>query len=334
MKPLRAGVIGLGVGEQHIAGFGRHPSCEVVALCDLDPAKRSMAEARYPGVSIFESAEALLDQPEIDVVSICSYDDDHHEQIVQAIRAGKHVFAEKPLCTSREEMEDIRETLAANPQVRMSSNLILRHSPRFRRLREAVAEGGFGTLFHVEGDYNYGRLQKLTQGWRGRIPGYSVVLGGGLHMVDLLLWISGDRVAEVAAFGNGLSSRGSSYPGDDMVVAILHFESGMVGKVAANFGCVEPHFHRLMLYGTKATFENGRDAGRVYRSREPGAPPELMTDSYPGTEKGDLIPSFLNKLLGLGEALVSEAEVFAAMSVCFAIDRARAERRAVDVPAV
>ena len=54
-------------------------------------------------------------------------------------------------------------------------------------MRELIAAGELGELFHLEGDYDYGRRHKLTDGWRGRIPYYSVVLGGAIHMVDLLL---------------------------------------------------------------------------------------------------------------------------------------------------
>ena len=156
--------------------------------------------------------------------------------------------------------------------MRLSSNLILRASPRFVELRKRLAEDVFGRLFNVEADYLYGRLEKLTAGWRGRIPHYSVMLGGGIHIIDLILWLTRDSVTEVVAVGNGIASEGSSFHGRDMASALLTFESGMIGKVSANFGCVYPHFHRLTVYGTKATFENGTDAGRLWRSRDPAEP--------------------------------------------------------------
>ena len=60
MKRLRAGVIGLGVGEKHIEGYQSHPDCEVVALCDFSDEKLSMARTKYPGVRLTSQADELL----------------------------------------------------------------------------------------------------------------------------------------------------------------------------------------------------------------------------------------------------------------------------------
>ena len=322
MSRLRAGIIGLGVGERHIAGYRRHPDCTVVAVADLDPAKRDMARRNDPDLRVYDSAEALLGEPDIDVVSIASYDADHAAQILSALATGKHVFAEKPLCQSAHELAEIRAALARHPGLRLSSNLILRRTPRFRALKERIGAGEFGHLFHLEADYNYGRIHKIVDGWRGRQDFYSVMLGGGVHVVDLMTWLAGERVAEVAAFGNRIATAGTGFRFDDMVVAILRFESGLVGKVAANFGCVFPHFHRLLVYGTAATFENGFEGGRIWNSREPESAPILLDEAYPGTEKGDLIPPFLDTILGRREPEVGEGEVLDATAVCLAIDDA------------
>lgn len=331
MMNLRVGIIGLGVGEQHIAGFRKHPAVEVAALCDIASEKRSYARQRYPDIPVVEDAASIIDDPHINVISIASFDDAHGEQALRALNCGKHVFVEKPLCVTVEEFRAIKRCLAENPKLRLSSNLILRASPRFVELRKRIAEDLFGRLFNVEADYLYGRLEKLTAGWRGRIPHYSVMLGGGIHIIDLILWLTRDSVTEVVAVGNGIASEGSSFHGRDMVAALLTFESGMIGKVSANFGCVYPHFHRLVVYGTEATFENGMDAGRLWRSRDPARAPEMLIDAYPSAAEGDLIPSFVDAILGRGPAAVTEQEVLAAMAVGLAVDRSLAERRKVKI---
>lgn len=331
MKKLRAGVIGLGVGEQHIAGY-RRANVEVVALCDLDAEKRAMAAAKYPQCAIHQSAEDLITTPDVDVVSIASFDHHHAAQIVRALDLGKHVFCEKPLCTTEAELQDIRSALARNPGTRLSTNTILRMSPRFRDLRGRIQRSELGRLYYVEADYNYGRLHKLQEGWRGDIADYSVMLGGGIHMVDLLLWLSGRGVVEVSASGNKICSAGYNFTTPDMVVAILRFDDGMLGKVAANFGCVYPHFHKLSVYGTEATFENGQDTASLYNSRDRDTPKtEKIDTAYPGIEKGDLIPGFIEAIRGTGSAEIGEEEVFATMAVCLAIDRSLREGRPVAV---
>lgn len=320
MKKLRVGIIGLGVGEQHIAGCLDREGCEVAVLCDFSEAKLREVSGRHPGIPVCASADEVIDDPTVDVVSIASWDDHHHAQILRALAAGKHVFAEKPLCLTPGEARDIRAALSARPGQRLSSNLILRRSRRFMAVRRLVGEGRLGDLYHLEADYNYGRIEKITGGWRGSIPYYSVVLGGGVHMIDLMLWFSGSDVTEVCAYGNRIATRGTGFAHDDCVTAILRFRDGATGKMSANFGCVHPHFHQVSLYGTKATFQNTLDGGRLLTDRAPGAAYEPVPEPYPGCQKGELLGEFLDGIREGREGGVAAGDVFRTLSVCFAIE--------------
>ena len=319
---LRAAVIGLGVGEQHIAGYLAHPACDVVALCDLDEARLATVGAKYPAARTTRSAAEVLADPAIDVVSVATYDDVHAAQVLAALRHNKHVFVEKPLCLHPAEAAAIRAELAARPHLRLSSNLILRHCPRFLALKQLLAAGTLGEVYYVEADYNYGRLAKLTDGWRGRLDYYSVYHGGGVHLVDLLLWLLQDTVVAATAFGTRICTRDSAFRFDDLVASLLRFRRGAVAKVTANFGCVMPHFHELRVFGTKGTFVNQREYGLVYRSRDLQDTPERLAAPYPGYHKGALLYPFLEAILGRGEPEVTAADVFATMSVCFAVEQA------------
>lgn len=335
LRTVGVGVIGLGVGEQHALAFAAHPECRLVALCDRNPAKLAAVAERLPGTRLYSRAEDLIDDPEITVVSVASNDDDHYLQIIRALHRGKHVFCEKPLCLRADELRDIREAWRRSPGLRLSTNTILRRSPRFQWLKNAVADGQFGSIFCIEADYVYGRLKKLTDGWRGRIPGYSVMLGGGIHMVDLVLWITGQRPVEVVAYGSSLASRATSFKGNDLVLALLRFDSGLVAKIGANFASVHPHFHRFVVYGTQATFENTPDfppvRARLWTSRDPQEQPQAVESAYPGVGKSELIRFFIDAVLGCGVPEVTEDELFAAVSVCLTIDRAVSEGRSIAV---
>lgn len=322
---LGAGIIGLGVGERHAAGFESHPDCRIVALCDIDPAKRAMAAARWPEARIYDRAESLIDDPDVDIVSIASYDDAHYAQLCRTLDAGKHAFVEKPICTTDEELADIRARLARRPDLNISSNLILRKAPRFADLKARVERGALGRIYYLEGDYDYGRLQKLDGTWRGTTPGYSVVLGGAIHLVDLLLWLMAGRVpVEAMAMGNRIASTEArlTFAPNDLMAALLRFDDGAVAKVSANFGCVRPHFHRLSVYGTLGTFENGPEEGRYWSQRDPGVQPERASLPYPGAAKGDLIPGFVDAVLGRTPSEITTAEILTCMTVCMAIERA------------
>jgi len=331
---IKAGIIGLGVGEKHIAGFLKHPKCKVVGLCDFSEDKLFACQEKYQDVKVTKDADDILQDPQIDVVSIASYDNFHYEQIIKALRNGKHVFVEKPLCLHRKEAHDIRKLLRENTDLMLSSNLILRLSPRFKYLKSLISKGRLGKIYYLEGDYNYGRLHKITDGWRGRLEFYSVVYGGGVHMVDLLLWLldgEDDVVKEVSSYGNHICSENSKFRYNDLVVSLLKFKSGRIAKIACNFGCVFPHFHSLQIYGTNATFINGVDNGKLYETRDSNKTPRIISDAYPGTHKGDLIYDFIKSIVEGCRPIVTEDDVFRTMSVCFAIEQSMNESKTVEV---
>lgn len=331
MVKLKAGIIGLGVGEKHIDGYNSHPNCEVVAVCDFSDEKLAAVTGKYPQLQYTKEATDILEAPEIDVVSIASFDNYHYEQIAQGLTCNKHVFVEKPICLYKQELLHLRKLLTDKPHLKLSSNLILRMSPRFRWLKQIIKEEKLGELFFIEGDYNYGRLHKIVEGWRGQLDFYSVMYGGGIHLVDLLLWITGDKVVEVVGYGNQISSAKTNFQYNDFTVGLLKFESGMIGKVSANFGCVHPHFHRLSIYGTEATFVNGWPHAQLYTSRDPQQSPQTITEAYPGTHKGDLIYSFVESVMTNTLSEVSTEDVFASMSVCLALEQAINESKSVTV---
>ena len=327
MSGLRAGVVGLGVGEQHIAGYASHPGCDVVAICDTDSTKLAEVAARHPQVRSTADPAAILADPDIDVVSIASYDDAHFEQISAALAHGKHVFAEKPLVLYEHEALDLRSMLRERPELSLSSNVPLRMSPRFAHVRDRIVAGDFGAVFHMEGDYDYGRRHKLVDGWRGDLPFYSVILGGAIHVVDLLLWMTGLRALEVtSAISSGIATRGTKFAHPDFVLATLRLEGGVTMKVTANLGCVSPHFHGIRIYGTDATFHNGLPDGVIYTPAPPpeGAASTVVDAPYPGVHKGDLIYSFVESILSGTPARVTADDVFETLAVCFAIERALA----------
>lgn len=331
MRNLRAAVIGLGVGEQHITGYDAHPNCRTVAVCDIDADKLSAVASRYPQLAITTKPDEILNDPSIDVVSIASPDNCHHVQVMSALGAGKHVFVEKPLCLLPSELADIQAEVARRGKLRLGCNLILRRSPRFVGLRDMIRDGALGDIYQIDGAYNYGRLWKITEGWRGLIPHYSVTLGGGIHLLDLMMWTLGCRVSEVAAFGSHIAGRGSRVQFADSVTAILRFDNGAIGTLSSNFGCVYPHFHQFTAYGTAATFENRPDAALLFKSRDPATPPERIETAYPGVRKGGLIGNFVDSILGMAVPLVSHQEMFDCLTACLSIEEALRTRAPVTV---
>jgi predicted dehydrogenase len=332
---LRAGVIGLGVGERHLEAYARDPRCEVVAVCDRDPDRLAAGAGRAPAARALTEADELLGLPGLDAVSICSHDPDHAAQALAALGAGLHVMVEKPLCRTRAELDALAAAVAARPDLVLASNLVLRAAPLVRWLVARRAAGELGTVFAIDGDYLYGRLPKITEGWRGGVEGYSVMLGGGVHLVDVLMRVAGERPEWVEAAGSGLATRGTAFAGDDLACAQMGFPGGAIGRVSANFACVHGHQHVIRVFGTAATVISDDRGVRVQRSRDP-APPAAALDLAPvPDDKGALIPAFVSAALGTAPADPGARHELDLVAVCLAADRSRAEGRrvAVEYPA-
>ena len=315
LNTLRAGVIGLGVGERHVAGYGEIEGCDVVAICDRDPVKLAEVGERQ-GVTCRETDwRKIVDHPDIDLISICSHDDAHTEQAVAAFGNGKHVMIEKPIALNRREAEAILRAQQDSGCL-ITSNLILRQSPRFQEVRQMARDGAFGELFYMEGDYVHQILWKILEGWRGKMDFYCVTYGGGIHLIDLMRWISGQEVIEVAGMGGKVLTRGSSYRYPDTIVNLLRFENDLIAKTATTFGSQRPQLHALQVHGSKATFVNEYPDARLYSGdTDEGT---VVTTPYPAIAKSDLLPDFVAAIREGREPIVGARDVFRVMDICFA----------------
>jgi predicted dehydrogenase len=266
------------------------------------------------------SLSQILEDAETDVISIASYDQDHHAQVIAALERGKHVFCEKPLCRTSQELAEIQAAWGSS-RLELASNLVLRAAPLYRWLIGEDAKARLGQIYAVDGDYLYGRLHKITEGWRRDVEDYSVMLGGGVHMVDLLLQIVRERPLSIRAEGNRIATAGTPFRYNDFVAATFRFGSGVVGRITANFGCVHRHHHVLRVFGTHATFIYDDQGPRLHHTREPlekATPVELAP--LPAT-KGDLIPDFIRRIQAGGDSRATQLE-FDLMAACLAADRA------------
>jgi predicted dehydrogenase len=313
---INVGVIGLGVGERHVAGYQRLDGVNVAAICDLDPRKLQEVGTRYGIYGRFEDYRKITDDPDIHAVSICSYDNHHAEHALSALRNGKHVMIEKPVVLFRSELEDVIRA-QQDAKCVLTSNLILRESPRFKALKRMIDADEFGEIYAIEGDYIHEILWKITEGWRGQQPFYCVTYGGGIHLIDLMRWLIGDEVVEVTGMGSDILSRGSSYRWPDTITNLLQFSRGAVGKTMTTLGPPRSHFHALNVFGTRKAFVNDLPDGKLYDGPEQ-TNVHAFKEPYPAYDKGNLLPDFIEAIRSGHEPNVSARDVFRVMEVCFA----------------
>jgi predicted dehydrogenase len=334
-QPLRWGVIGLGIGEQHATTINVSPSMQLTALCDLSSDALASVGRRFDSAVRFTDEFELIRSGAVDAVVIASYDNRHAEAIVAALDSGIHVFCEKPIATSRRQLEEVVEALNRNPSLHLMTNTLLRRSPRFAWLKDQIASGGMGSVYHAELTYLYGRLSKVLEGWRGNDHDYSVTLGGTIHLIDLLMWLVDERPQSLMGIGGSTgTSRSALYDPDrhlvqDLRMALMEFPSGITAAVSANYACVLPHFHRVEVYGTSGTFMNvpplssspEDSAAYLYSSRDPDEPPLCIDLPYPAVPKSALIPRFVRTIRG-GDPEISEQAIVEAVAVALAVDDA------------
>ena len=316
-------VVGLGVGEQHALAYRSTGLCRLRWVYDLDVEKAGRMASDLEAERVAESYEQVLDDPDVQAVSIASYDDAHFQQVVAALHAGKHVFVEKPLCRTIDELREVKRAWRKHRgAVKLSSNLVLRDAPIYGWLKQRIDGGDFGELYAFDGEYLFGRLEKITCGWRKNVEDYSVILGGGVHLVDLMLWLTGERPLEVQAAGNRIVTENTEFRYEDYVTATLRSGSGLVSRITANFGCVHRHQHVVRLYGTQATFLYDDAGPRMHLTRDPSVAASIVSlPTLPAT-KGGLIGSFVSAILSDEDISTRTQEIFDVISICDACDRA------------
>ena len=317
---LGAAVIGLGVGEAHARAYAALPDCELRWVADVDGARAKQIAAEL-GCQAATSFDPLLADPEVQVVSIASYDDAHAGQVKAALSRGKDVFVEKPIARTVAELADVKAAWQKSGR-HLSSNLILRAAPLYLHLRDLIARGELGEIYAIDGDYLYGRLEKITDGWRAGVDDYSVIEGGGIHLVDLMMWLTGQRPNRVAAAGNRIASKDTAFRYRDFLAATYQFPSGLVGRITANFGCVHRHHHVLRVFGTKATFIYDDLGARLHVSRDPSAAAKPIDAAPLTATKGELLPGFIHTIRGGRRDEAATQMHFDVLSACAAADRA------------
>ncbi len=143
---LRVGVIGVsGRGADNLAGVARE---EVVALCDVDENRAAAARRAHPRATFHQDFRRLLDQKDVEAVVVSTPDHTHAVAAVAAMRAGKHVYCEKPLAHSVHEVRVMVATAAANKVVTQMGTQI-HAGDNYRRVVEIVRAGVLGPVSRV-----------------------------------------------------------------------------------------------------------------------------------------------------------------------------------------
>ena len=87
-------------------------------------------------------------------------------------------------------------------------------------------------------------------------------------MIDLVYFLTNNLPTSVFSEQNKIVTKNTKFKNYDFVTSILKFKDNCILKLSSNFGCVYPHFHKLNIYGTKKTFENNYEYGKIFYQRD------------------------------------------------------------------
>lgn len=220
---IRVALVGPGkfATAVHLPNISSSPDYELVAVAgkgglSADSAARKFGAAYYTT----DYREVLFDDS-VDAVFITTRHDTHARMVVEALRAGKHVFVEKPLAISLKELDVLRKELEkADSVVMVGHNR--RYSPYLCRIKELLPRPPRVFAYRVNAGY-------LPDGhWVHGPEGGTRIVGEGVHFFDVLLYLSGSAPKKVSA--HRIDSAGG-YRSDDNVLVAFEFESGDVGSV-------------------------------------------------------------------------------------------------------
>lgn len=302
---LLLGVIGTGGrGRMLMRVFRRNPEVRFAAVCDVFPPSLEAGAGEAGGpVEKYVDYRRLLDRGEIDAVIIATPEHQHAAPMIDAVRAGKDVYLEKPLSHT------IEEGLAMVKAARLAGRIVQvgmqqRSAPHFQEARDIVLSGRLGDIHLVESYWYQNFTGAVNQSFPvpegldwGRFLGpapwralegapwrfwewryYWDYSGGalcdnGTHVFDWVHMLMGDRSAPLSATCSGGSRVIKRWETPDVFSAVLEYENGWLSTLTFNytedFGL--GHFHGSRFHGTEGLLEISRDGWALY-ARGSGKP--------------------------------------------------------------
>jgi predicted dehydrogenase len=262
MSQLNVGIVGLGwVAGAHIEAFSHIPGARVTAVCSRRELNEAELAAQYgTPLRAYRDYDAMLADPTIHVIDICTPHPFHAAQAIQAAKAGKHLIIEKPIALSYDDAKAIRAAIR-EAGVQACVCFEVRFSAQFNVLRSAIDEGLLGQLHYGEVDYYHG-----IGPWYGQFPwnvkkdfGGSSLLTAGCHALDALLNFMGGEVEEVTSYATRSASPiFAPYEYDTSTVTLLKFKDGRVGKCASIVDCLQPYYFHIHLVGSEGSVLDNR----------------------------------------------------------------------------
>ena len=231
--PVGIAVIGAGGwGKNHVRNYSALPDAHLRYICDRDEGIRNAMAALYPSVEAVAELRTVLDDPSVKAIVVATHAPSHFEVAEAALREGRDVFVEKPLCLSGEQAAALCALAEEGGRILMVGHLLLYH-PAVERLKGLIDDGELGEVLYVYAQrVNLGVVRREENAWWSLAP----------HDISVANYLLGSSPEAVSATGSCYlqSERGI----EDVVFATLHYPGGRMAHVHVSW--LDPHKTRKL----------------------------------------------------------------------------------------
>lgn len=270
MEKLKIGVIGVGnISNEHIQAYLKNPNVELYAFCDINETQLKMMAEKYGVTRTFTNKDEMLALPELDAVSVCTWNSEHAPCTIAALNAGKHVLCEKPMATTVEEAIAMKEAAERNGKL-LQIGFVRRFGNDCEVLQDFIQQDFLGEIYYAKATYL--RRNGNPMGWFGDVSrsGGGPLIDLGVHVIDLTRYLMGNP-KPVSVYGVTFRKLGNrselkdqkDYVSasatdhdicdvEDMATAMVRYDNGAVLSVETSFSLnLKKPQGTIELFGTK-----------------------------------------------------------------------------------
>ncbi len=236
-RPLRLAQVGVGYwGQNLLRNFAALPDAEVVLACDHSADVLARAEAAHPGLRTTTRFEDLLESDEVEAVVVATETPQHFLMAEAALRAGKHVFVEKPMAQSVAQAARLVE-MADDRDLRLMVGHLLLYHPAFRHVEALIRDGALGDVQYLYATrVNLGIVRQRENAFESLAP----------HDLAVALAFLDSTPVAVAAQGQCILQPGV----EDVVFATVYFENNRLAHLHTSW--LDPHkVRKVTVVGSK-----------------------------------------------------------------------------------
>jgi predicted dehydrogenase len=336
-KTVRFGIIGCGtLAPTHAESINRIKGSRLVAVADIDSQRAMDFGSKYGAKRSYTDYRQLLDNAEIDAVSICAPHHLHAQMAIDAAKAKKHVLVEKPMAINLDQADMMIEA-CEKAEVKLGAIFQHRFDPAARRVKNTLEKEGLGKVVLASAYVRWHRTEEYYQAqrWRGQwsTAGGGALINQAIHMVDLLCWFM-DGVKAVSAFMGTLTHQVEV---EDNLVAILNFSNGAMGTIEASTSSYPQTPERLEISGSEGTIaisegktvrwdlardiDLGRDRLGALEAIEAEVDSRFIGKGYYGNSHPKQVEDFVKAIQEGREPFITGKDARKTLEVIFAIYR-------------